>query len=38
VPSLNQSDGMHPNPEGVKHVVARILPLVAKLLSEVAPG
>ena len=34
VPSLNQPDGMHPNAEGVRHVVARILPLVEKLLTE----
>jgi hypothetical protein len=29
---------MHPNAEGVKHVVARLLPLVDKLLSEVPPA
>jgi acyl-CoA thioesterase-1 len=34
VPSLNQADGMHPNPEGVKRIVARLLPLVEKLLAE----
>lgn len=34
VASLNQADGMHPNPDGVSRVVARILPLVEKLLSE----
>ena len=38
VPSLNQADGMHPNAEGVKHVVARVLPLVDKLLAEVPPA
>ncbi len=38
VPSLNQPDGMHPNPEGVKHIVARLLPLVDKLLAEVPPA
>jgi acyl-CoA thioesterase-1 len=37
-PSLNQPDGMHPNPEGVKHIVARLLPLVDKLLAEVPPA
>ena len=37
VPALNQADGMHPNAEGVKRVVARLLPLVEKLLAEV-PG
>ena len=30
---LNQADGMHPNPAGVKVVVARMLPLVKKLVS-----
>jgi acyl-CoA thioesterase-1 len=34
-PSLNQADHLHPNPEGVRRVVARILPLVEKLLAEV---
>jgi acyl-CoA thioesterase-1 len=38
VPSLNQSDGMHPNPEGVKHIVMRLLSLVDKLLAEVPPA
>jgi len=38
VPSLNQPDGMHPNPEGVKHIVVRLLPLVDKLLAEVPPA
>jgi acyl-CoA thioesterase-1 len=38
VPNLNQADGMHPNPEGVKRVVARLLPLVEKLLSETKPA
>jgi acyl-CoA thioesterase I len=37
VPTLNQADGMHPNAEGVKRIVARLLPLVEKLLAEV-PG
>jgi acyl-CoA thioesterase-1 len=35
-PALNQADHIHPNPEGVKRVVARIAPLVTKLLGEVA--
>jgi acyl-CoA thioesterase I len=35
VPALNQADGMHPNAEGVKRIVARLLPLVEKLLAEV---
>jgi acyl-CoA thioesterase-1 len=38
VPGLNQADHLHPNPEGVHRVVARILPLVEKLLSEVNPA
>jgi acyl-CoA thioesterase-1 len=33
-PKLNQADGMHPNPAGVKVVVARILPLVKKLVGR----
>jgi acyl-CoA thioesterase I len=38
VPSLNQPDGMHPNPEGVNHIVERLLPLVDRLLAEVPPA
>ncbi len=34
-PGLNQDDRMHPNPVGVKKVVAGILPLVEALLAEV---
>jgi acyl-CoA thioesterase I len=33
-PKLNQADGMHPNPAGVKVIVARILPLVKKLVAR----
>jgi acyl-CoA thioesterase-1 len=33
-PKLNQADGMHPNPAGVKIVVAHILPLVKKLVAR----
>jgi acyl-CoA thioesterase I len=33
-PKLNQADGMHPNPAGVKVVVARILPFVKKLALQ----
>jgi acyl-CoA thioesterase I len=33
-PKLNQADGMHPNPAGVKVIVARILPYVKKLVAE----
>jgi acyl-CoA thioesterase-1 len=32
-PSLNQADRIHPNPEGVRRVVARLLPLVEQLLA-----
>jgi acyl-CoA thioesterase-1 len=38
VPSLIQADGLHPNAEGVRREVARLLPLVEKLLSETKPG
>jgi len=34
-PALNQADHIHPNPSGVVRVVARMAPLVAKLLAEV---
>lgn len=34
-PKLNQSDGMHPNSEGVKIIVAKLLPYVEKLIAEV---
>jgi acyl-CoA thioesterase-1 len=34
-PKLNQADGMHPNPAGVKVIVGRILPSVKKLLAQV---
>lgn len=33
-PALNQQDGIHPNPEGVRRIVARLLPLVERLLAE----
>jgi acyl-CoA thioesterase-1 len=33
-PKLNQADGIHPNPAGVKIVVARMLPYVEKLVAE----
>ncbi|WP_417449886.1 arylesterase [Kordiimonas sp.] len=32
--SLNQSDGMHPNAQGVKIMVSKIGPVVKKLLAE----
>ncbi len=34
-PKLNQDDGMHPNPAGVKIIVARMLPYVKKLVAEI---
>jgi acyl-CoA thioesterase-1 len=33
-PKLNQADGLHPNPAGVKIIVARILPDVKKLVAQ----
>ena len=33
-PEFNQADGLHPNAEGVRRNVARLLPLVEKLLTE----
>jgi acyl-CoA thioesterase-1 len=33
-PALNQDDGIHPNPEGVKIIVERMLPVVKRLLAE----
>lgn len=32
---LNQADGIHPNPKGVKIVVARMLPDVMKLVAQI---
>ena len=32
-PALNQADGMHPNPEGVKIVVGKIAPYVVRALA-----
>ena len=37
VPALIQADGLHPNAEGVARIVARLLPLVERLLAEVPP-
>ncbi len=34
-PRLNQADGIHPNPAGVKIIVDRILPLVKRLVAQV---
>jgi acyl-CoA thioesterase-1 len=36
-PKLNQGDGLHPNPAGVKIIVARMMPDVKKLIAEVHP-
>lgn len=33
--ALNQADGLHPNPMGVRKIVARLLPLVKELLARV---
>src|SRR5580693_7303397 len=33
-PKLNQADGMHPNPAGVKVIVTRMLPIVKKLVAR----
>ena len=35
-PALNQPDHIHPNPEGVHQVVARLLPLMEQLLAKVS--
>ena len=37
-PKLNQADGIHPNPDGVKVIVARVLPLAKKLASQPQSG
>jgi acyl-CoA thioesterase-1 len=37
-PDLTQADGMHPNAGGVKQEVARLLPLVERLLGEIHPA
>lgn len=34
-PALNQPDHIHPNPEGVKRVVARLLPAMERLIAMV---
>lgn len=36
-PALNQPDRIHPNPKGVDIIVARLVPLVAELLSRAKP-
>jgi acyl-CoA thioesterase-1 len=37
-PTLIQADGMHPNAEGVKREVARLLPVVEQLLAKIPPA
>ena len=37
-PELIQPDGLHPNAEGVKREVARLLPMVERLLAEIHPA
>ena len=32
-PKLNQGDGIHPNPEGVRREVARLLPMMERLVA-----
>jgi len=34
-PKLNQADGIHPNPAGVKIIVERMLPIVKRLVAQV---
>ena len=34
-PSLNQADGIHPNPSGVNEIVDRILPTVMSLIDTI---
>lgn len=38
VPALNQPDGIHPNAEGVREIVDRMLPAVERLLAAVDGG
>jgi len=38
VPALNQPDRLHPNAEGVRRIVGRLLPMVEKLLTEAGPA
>ena len=37
-PELIQADGLHPNAEGVKREVARLLPLVEQLVGQIHPA
>ena len=36
-PALNQADHLHPNPAGVKIIVARMLPEMERLIAQVVP-
>ena len=36
--TLNQPDRIHPNPEGVRRIVARMMPLVEQLLDKAGAG
>ncbi len=38
VPALNQDDRLHPNAAGVRHIVARLLPLVEQLIRMARPA
>jgi acyl-CoA thioesterase-1 len=35
IPSLNQADGIHPNPAGVDIIAARLAPVVAQILRRI---
>jgi acyl-CoA thioesterase-1 len=37
-PALNQSDGLHPDPAGVRVIAARLLPDVKRLIAEAQAG
>ena len=37
-PALNQPDGIHPNAEGVRREVARLLPAVELLVRKAQPA
>jgi acyl-CoA thioesterase-1 len=37
-PALNQADRIHPNPEGVRRIVRRLLPAVLTLLDKLPPA
>lgn len=37
-PALNQPDGIHPTAEGVRRIVARLLPAVELLLAQARPA